>query len=119
MALREGLPLLHRGGAPAEVVESTSELFLVDYWISYNTTGLTDMNPNAPPSVLTQAELNKKGDSVIDLAVGHWLTSPPTGDPNREVTKDVFKRVSVGAGAQLTMLDLGELCQPLWAFPVV
>ena len=73
-----GVAAAPHGGAPAEVVESTSELFLVDYWISYNTTGLTDMNPNAPPSVLTQAELNKKGDSVIDRAVGHWLTiSPP------------------------------------------
>ena len=82
----------------------------------------TRTNPNAQPSVLTQAELNKKADTVIDLAVGYWLTINPnvsTGDANREVARYVLKRVSVGAAARLAILDLGELCQPLWAFPVV
>jgi hypothetical protein len=117
-----GVAAEQQGAPEPQVVESTSDLFLVDYWISYDTTGLTNANPNAQPSVLTQAELNKKADTVIDLAVGHWLTINPnvsTGDANREVARYVLKRVSVGAAARLAILDLGELCQPLWAFPVV
>ena len=112
-----------QGSPEDEVVESKSLFFIVDFWASYGTTGLTDAEPNAQPSLLTQAEINKKSDTVIDLAVGRWLTVKPnvslTADANREIASHVFKRVHIGVGSHLAILDLASLYQPLWAFPVV
>jgi hypothetical protein len=59
--------------------------FLVDYWVSYNATGLTAADANASSARrLTQRELNRCETSdgspltVIDLAVGRWLVVQPT-----------------------------------------
>lgn len=121
------------GVAPAPAVdavrESSTMRFLIDYWVSYNATGLTDADANAIPARrLTQKELNQSVASdgsnlaVIDLAVGRWLSVQPTitatGDTTREkFASYVFQRVAVKPAGKCAIVDLAGLCQTLWAFP--
>ena len=111
------------------VCESDKRYFFVDFWISYDVTGLSAATPNAPPPGrrLRPSDLNASpeegGLMVIDLAVGRWLTvqkSLAGGDADRETAASyVFRRVALKASTRRSMVDLGELCQPLWAMPVL
>ena len=110
------LPLL----PPPKAVESKKEFFLVDGWFSYDTRGLSAATPNASPPLkrLTASELN--GEACIDLCFGHWLSVRASvtgsGIAERDYAEDVLKRVRLKDG-KLAVLDIGALCQPLWAFP--
>jgi hypothetical protein len=113
--------------------ESSSLRFIVDFWFSYDATasGLTPEAPNAMPKRrLKVSELNQSPASdsdsdqpplkVIDLAAGRWVVVQPSitasGDATREgVAAYVFQRVK--ALAKREILDIGELCQPLWVLP--
>ena len=58
--------------------------------------------------------------TVIDLAVGRWLVVQPTitasGDSDRESSASyVFQLVK--PSAKTLIMDVAELCQPLWAIP--
>ena len=109
-------------GAVAPVRESSMLRFIVDFWISYNITGLTAVDQNPPPDRLSARQLNKDDEdvTVIDLAVGRWLVVQPTitasGDSHRESAASyVFQRVK--PSAKTVIMDVAELCQPLWAIP--
>jgi hypothetical protein len=108
--------------APAsQSVESADHRFIVDAWISYDVRGLSAASPNAPlpDEALTLAQMN--GDDCIDFAIGRWLAVVPSvtgsGYPERDEAGAILQRVKpVGAG-KLQILELKELCQPLWTFP--
>jgi hypothetical protein len=106
--------------APPKAVESKKEFFLVDGWFSYDTRGLSAATPNAvlPPKRLTASELN--GKACIDLCFGRFLSVQASvtgsGIEERDYAKDVLKRLRLKDG-KLAVLDIGALCQPLWAFP--
>jgi hypothetical protein len=117
--------------AEPEIARESAHLrFIVDFWFSYDATGLTPETPNAiSRRRLKVSELNLSPDSdsdadqplnVIDLAAGRWVAVQPSitasGDTTREnVAAYVFQRVKASAKRQI--LDIGELCQPLWVLP--
>jgi len=113
------------GGAAAaaarpKAVESKTEYFLVDGWFSYDTRSLSPATPNAlpPPKRLTASELN--GKACIDLCFGRYLSVQASvtgsGIAERDYADDVLKRLRLKDG-KLAVLEVGALCQPLWAFP--
>ena len=99
-------------------------LFMVDFWISYDTSGITAATPNPPVArELTVAQRNS--DAALDLAVGRWLTVCPKLIPastphaaEREAADVVFDRVKFTDG-NLVIREVGQLCQPVMAFPVL
>lgn len=111
------------GADMAPVRESETERFIVDFWISYDVTGLSAENPNNPPArQLSEKELNADHDDVkvIDIAVGRMLVEQPsitmTGNAVREEAASyVFQRMK--PTAKLAILEVSQLCRPLWAIP--
>jgi len=114
----------------AEGVESRDARFLVDFFISYDIRGLSAESPNAPVPAkpLSSSERNDIAFAV-DFAVGRRLEvqqsvaaaslSGAAGVANskrREFADAVFQRVKP-TGAACVIVDVGQLCQPLWAFP--
>lgn len=100
-------------------VESIVERFFVEGWISYDVTGLSDADPNAPVAWprLTATELNTR-NRAVDIAVGRRMTvlsdiSPPGLE--RDAAKKVFQLVKLSAKREL--VDVASLCQPLLAYP--
>jgi hypothetical protein len=106
--------------AQPKLVESQSERFLVDYYISYDIRGLSAAQPNAPVPVikLKTSELNDAA-FAIDIAVGRRLQLQPGvaagGTAAREIAEAAFQRVKPLDAC--VFVDLGQLCQPLWTFP--
>jgi hypothetical protein len=111
--------------ALSDVVESRNDRFLVEYYFSYDIRGLTDADPNAaaPPKSLSSSELNDAA-FAIDFAAGRRLQIQPTvaassGDAAsaapREFAQAVYQRVKP-VDARV-IVEVGQLCQPLWAFP--
>ena len=61
---------------------------------------------------------------MIDLAVGRWLSKQSTvanGNADREnaAKHAAFERVKPAPGSKCVIVDLADLCQPLWAMPVL
>ena len=59
---------------------------------------------------------------MIDIAVGRDLELQPSitasGNADRErVAAYVFQRVAAKASAKRKVLEVSQLCQPLWAIP--
>lgn len=114
---------------PPAVRESQEGRFIVDFWISYDATGLSADAPNAPPGDrrLSERELNQSNEdgsglTVIDIAVGRELALQPSitasGNGDRESAASyVFQRVVAKASAKRKALEVSQLCQPLWAIP--
>jgi len=110
----------------AEGVESKVDRFLVDFFISYDIRGLSAEAPNAPVPAkpLSSSELNDLSFAV-DLAFGRRLevqqaVAAPSGSEDalrREFAQAVFQRVKPAAAC--CVVDVAQLCQPLWAFPWV
>jgi hypothetical protein len=109
--------------APAvRVAESKTGRFIVDAWFSYDVRGLSSVNPNAPPPAKrpTAKELD---EDCIDLCFCRWLSVQPSvtgsGIAARDEADAVLQRLkrAPGAGGKLAILEVGTLCQPLWAFP--
>ena len=99
--------------------QSERERYVVDFWFSYDITGL-DEDPNAEPK--TQLTLAQQNDPkfAVDLAVARELLVQPTitatGNISRETAAAyVFQRVK--AAPKPVIVDLADLCQPLWTFP--
>ena len=105
--------------AKAPNVQSSKKRFIVDWWFSYDITGLSAGSNAAPTKRLTLKDQNNP-DIAVDLVVGRRLVLQPTitasGVESRETAADyVFQRVK--PAPKLYILDLADLCQPLWAIP--
>ena len=104
--------------------ESATERVIVDWWISYDIRGLSPEQPN-PQQVLPMLSTAQMNDAeyAVDIAIGRKLRLKPTvtssgaNSLREKWAKKVFQRVKP-QGA-LIALDVGFLCQPLWAFPVL
>jgi hypothetical protein len=99
-------------------VESRTERFFVDAWFSYDITGLTVDDPNAPVGRrLTVTEQND-AKYAVDLALGrvaNVVADPVAPGHDCEYARMIFQRVALAA--QPTILEIGFLCQPLLAYP--
>jgi hypothetical protein len=102
-----------------ETVESERFRFIVDGWFSYDIRELSAAYPNIEPPAKPLSKTDLNGVSCIDLCIGRWLEVLPTvtgsGIEDRESAAAIFQRVKPQDTLQI--LEIGELCQPLWAFP--
>jgi hypothetical protein len=104
--------------------ESSSDRFLVHFFFSYDIRGLSSINPNAPvpDKELSNAQVND-AEFAIDLAMGQMMelhedvaaASNTEATLSREIAQAIFQRVK--PTGKLVVVEVGQLCQPLWAFP--
>jgi len=91
--------------------------------MSYDIRGLSDPTPNAPApeDALSTVQVNDI-KFAIDLAVGRRLEVMPTvaagpaaTSAMRECAAAILQRVK--PSQKHVIVDVAQLCQPLWAFP--
>ena len=104
--------------------ESTKDRFIVDFFMSYDIRGLSADTPNAPApaDALSTAQVNDI-KFAIDFAVGRRLEVMPmvaAGSAAASALRDcagaILQRVKP-KGEKHVIVEVGQLCQPLWAFP--
>ena len=124
------LSLFVEDSASGEVKESPENLFLVQWWISYDICVLSAATPNAAPRGCLSVAQQNDASNAVDLAVGRRNVRPSvTGCSAASVreqhARSVFKHVALPAGdtaasarlSKYEMRDIGQLCLPLWSFP--
>jgi hypothetical protein len=99
-------------------VESSTDRFFVQGWMSYDISGLTGDDANAVVGKrLTVSEQNSS--RCVDLAVGRRAVVLPSVCPTslarNSVAERVFQRVKLSQ--RLEIVDIGRLCQPLLSYP--
>jgi hypothetical protein len=100
-------------------VESKTDRFLVEFFISYDIRGLSknEQNAPAPDTPLTTADV-KDMKFAVDLAVGRKLELMPTVAAGAAATSAPRECAAVVLPfAKRVIVDVGQLCKPLWAFP--
>jgi hypothetical protein len=106
-------------GAPVPV-ESRTEFFFVEGWLSYDTSGLSDAVPNAPISGERLSLAEQSSERCVDLAVGRRGSVVPYLAESqlardRIAAKKVFQRVKLSPKREI--VDIANLCQPLLVYP--
>jgi hypothetical protein len=107
--------------------ESLTDFFLVEGWISYDITGLSDHHPNAIPRDTRLPVKDQNSRWCVDLAVGrkakvvdidsaHHVTDLAKERCDVNVSK-ILRRVKVAPVNSREIIDIARLCQPLLAFP--
>ena len=101
--------------------ESEKHRFLVDEFFSYDVRGLSDMTPNDLPPQQRLSSKEQNSNACIDLALRRWLAVQQnltaSGVSQREAAGAILQRVKVAGVGRPEILDLAELCQPLWVHP--